>query len=136
MADERVSNIREIENLIRARCPLIYVVSHEEVRVEAELVNIAQKLDMKLAAWSATDGFVALFGTFKGGGEDLVEPIDALDFIKVHEGRALFILRDFHVFLSDPYVVRKLRDLVRVLKNRLCHAIVLSPVMKIPSELE
>ena len=41
----------------------------------------------------------------------------ALDHIAGTEGRALFVLRDFHPFLNDPTVVRKLRDLAHELRK-------------------
>ena len=60
----------------------------------------------------------------------------ALDHIEKVEGRALFILRDFHAFVDNPQVVRKLRDLGHALKKTQKSVLLLSPVMKLPPELE
>ncbi len=125
---------REVLDLIRARYSLLYVVSSEEQRVEESLLKLARRRDMKLGAWSITRGFVQKFGTLKGG--DVKDPIKALDYINSAEGRGLFVLRDYHAFLNDPTVVRKLRDLAQDLRKAQKHVFILSAVTKIPPELE
>ena len=89
---------------------------------------------MKLGSWSITRGFVQKFGTLKGG--DAKDPIKALDYIAAAEGRCLFVLRDFHAFVNDPTVVRKLRDLAHDLRKTQKNVFILSAVTKIPPELE
>lgn len=132
----QITSGRESEDLIKARYPILYVVSSEEQRVEEALTEMALRREMKLAAWSITKGFVKLAGTLKGG--DAKDPIKALDFIAASEGKGVFVLRDFHAFVGDPTVVRKLRDLAHDLKKKpdTTAVIILSPVMKIPPELE
>ena len=125
---------REILDLIRARYSLLYIVSSEELRVEESLLKLARRRDMKLGCWSITRGFQQKFGTLKGG--DVKDPIKALDYIAAQEGRGLFVLRDYHAFLNDPTVVRKLRDLAQDLKSTQKHVFLLSAVTKIPPELE
>jgi SpoVK/Ycf46/Vps4 family AAA+-type ATPase len=133
---ESIPSGREAEDLIKARYPVLYVISSEEQRVEDGLKEIALRREMKCAAWSITKGYVKLAGTLKGG--DVKDPIKALDYIAGSEGKGIFILRDFHAFVGDPTVVRKLRDLAHDLKvkNDTNVVVVLSPVMKIPPELE
>ena len=134
MSFERISSAREVEDLDKARYPLLYVVSSEEQRVERALKDMALRREYKLAAWSITKGFEAIAGEHRGG--DVKDPLKALDHIMGVEGRALFVLRDFHAFLDNPQVVRKLRDLGHALKKTRKNVIMLSPVMKIPPELE
>jgi SpoVK/Ycf46/Vps4 family AAA+-type ATPase len=131
-----VGSAREVEDLIKARYPLIYIVSPEEARVERMLREFALKKERKLAAWSITRGFVTLAGELKGG--DVKDPIKALDHIAGVEGKAIFVLRDFHAFLDNPQVVRKLRDLAHDLprKDSQKSVLLLSPVLKIPPEAE
>ncbi|MFO0578793.1 MAG: AAA family ATPase [Polyangia bacterium] len=125
---------REVLDLIRARYSLIYLISSEEQRVEESLLRLARRRDMKLGVWSITRGMVQKFGTLKGG--DVKDPIKALDYIAAQEGRGLFVLRDFHAFVNDPTVVRKLRDLAHDLRKTQKNIFILSPVTKIPPELE
>ena len=126
----------EVEDLIKARYPILYIISSEEERVELALRDLALKRELKLAAWSITKGFVKLAGTLKGG--DAKDPNKALDFIAGSEGKGIWILRDFHAFVGDPKIVRQLRDLAHDLKNKADRntVILLSAVTKIPPELE
>lgn len=132
---ERIGSGREVEDLIKARYPVIYIVSSEEQRVEKALREFALKKERKLAAWSITRGFVTLAGDHRGG--DVKDPLKALDHIAGVEGKALFVLRDFHAFVENPQVVRKLRDLAHDLPRKSQkNVILLSPVLKVPPELE
>ena len=124
----------EFLDLFTARYPLIYVVSSEEARVEEEMRRIALAREIKLVSWSITRGFVQLAGTHKVG--DVKDPIKALDHIAAAEGAGLYVLRDFHAFVGDPKVVRQLRDLAADLRKTRKNVILLSPVMKIPPEVE
>ncbi len=130
----RVSSAQEVEDLIKARYPLVYLVSSEEARVEKSLREMALRREMKLAAWSITRGFVPLAGEHRGG--DVKDPLKALDHIAGVEGKCVFVLRDFHAFVDNPQVVRKLRDLAHDLKAKPKSVLLLSPVLKIPPELE
>jgi ATP-dependent 26S proteasome regulatory subunit len=49
---------------------------------------------------------------------------------------ALVVLKDFHPYLSDPAVVRSLRELAHALKSTYTTVILLSPTLTIPPELE
>ena len=51
---QHVGSALEVEDLIKARYPLIYIVSSEEERVERRLREFALKKERKLAAWSIT----------------------------------------------------------------------------------
>ena len=108
-----IASAEEIEVLIRAKYPLIYVVSPEELRVEHALKDVGLRRGRKFVTWSITEGFKS------SGGEnftDSKDPLRALEEILKFEGKALFVLRDFHPFLKDPTIVRRLRDLGRELK--------------------
>jgi ATP-dependent 26S proteasome regulatory subunit len=64
------------------------------------------------------------------------DPLKALDHIAGAEGKGLFVLRDFHPFLDNAQVIRKLRDLAHDLKKSQKSILFLSPVLKVPPELE
>jgi SpoVK/Ycf46/Vps4 family AAA+-type ATPase len=123
----------EIEHLIRARYPLIYVVSWEEARVEDALQAVALRRGKKLIVWSVTEGMVGVKG---GAPAELRDPLKALEWIMESKEDALFVMRDFHPFLTDPTVVRRLRDLGRHLKKTYKNIVVVAPLLKVPPELE
>lgn len=130
----RVSSRSEIEDLIKARYALMYVVSHEETRVEESLRKLCVEREMRLESWSVTEGFrVVCNGS---GTRDVKDPMKALEHVFRGEGRAVYVLRDFHPFLKEPSIVRRLRDLASALRRTKKSLILLSPVQKIPPELE
>jgi ATP-dependent 26S proteasome regulatory subunit len=123
----------ELETLIRARYPIIYVVSWEEKRVEDALRHIARERGKKLHVWTITQGF-----STSGGQRDTKtrDPLAALDHIINSPDQAIFLLKDLHAFISDVNVTRRLRDLTIALKNSFKNLVLLSPLLKLPAELE
>ena len=136
---EPSSSHTQIDHLIRAGYPLLYVVSSEEERVESAIREIGERDEgsrqpRQGIRWSITEGFVRLDGTPHS---DVRDPIAALEYAESFEGNAVFVLRDFHPYLKDPSVVRKLRDLAHSLYHpHRRHIVMLSPLLKLPSELE
>lgn len=128
------SSKSEVEDLIRARYSLIYVTSHEEARVEDSLRRLCVEREMRCEVWSLTEGMRVVAGG--SGARDVKDPLKALDHVARAEGRALFVLRDFHPFFKEPGVLRKLRDLATELRKTKKSVVLLSPVCKLPPELE
>lgn len=136
---------QEIDVLIRARYPMIYIVSPEEARVEDAIKTIVNG-KKQVVSWAATQPFGATdpSGRILGGAAAVTldghqGALDALDHIarRVQEDvRAIFILRDFDPYLDNPVVVRKLRDLAFALKRSYSTLIFLSPVLAIPTHIE
>lgn len=130
--------IEDIGIMIRARYPLIYIVSWEERRVEKVLHEIAKSRNKGIFSWSITQGIQNLeAGTAaKKLFENTQDPIAALNYIDRYQQGAIFILKDFHAFMGDARVVRRLRDLTLALKKSFKSLVILSPVPKVPEELE
>src|ERR1041384_366644 len=132
--EHKRSSKGEIEDLIRARYSLIWITSPEENRVEEALKRLCVEREMRLEVWAITEGFkTAANGQ---GTRDVKDPMKAIDHVLRAEGRALFVLRDFHPFLKEPAVVRRLRDAATDLRKTTKSLLVLSPVTKVPPELE
>jgi SpoVK/Ycf46/Vps4 family AAA+-type ATPase len=132
----------EIYLLINAHYPIIYLLSWEEERVLNELSKICHKGGEKLIIWSYSSGFVD--ENYKPVGEgSLVDPVDALNYVlKNEEDNIVYVFLDFHNFLKgssrvDPtIIIRKLRDIARILPNTNSCLIILSPILELPIELE
>jgi SpoVK/Ycf46/Vps4 family AAA+-type ATPase len=122
-----------IEILVRARYPLVYIVSFEEGRVEQQLQIITGSRKKELYVWSITNGLEQPDGSIIA---ELKDPIKILEYVLQVDANALFVLRDYHHYLSDPVVVRKLRDVAHALKLTHKNIIFLSPILKVPVELE
>lgn len=141
MENQKSACESQIDILIRARYPLIYVVSYEEQRVLKALHEMAQERSKELLFWSITCG-IHKPQDAPGSSQPLKvdeqtrDPIAALNHIERKPDPAIIVLKDFHPYLSDNTVVRKLRDLVDNLKETYETVVILSPVLSIPVELE
>lgn len=125
-----------IEFDIRAGQPIIYLVSPEEGRAELQLIELAKDMKRPFWTWSVTEGFRDPIGKREESAED---PIEALGFAREQEEGSLVVMKDLHPFFEGPAgarVRRMLRDLARDFKQQMKCLILLSPVKKIPEELE
>ena len=78
--------VQELDTLVRARYPLISLVSWEEQRLDTILDDLAKRHGKALLAWSVTKGLRRVGGVRGGGAEGSREPMEALAAI---EKRAL-----------------------------------------------
>jgi SpoVK/Ycf46/Vps4 family AAA+-type ATPase len=124
----------EIEILIRAKYPILYLVSWEERRVEECLNKVCGGLNRKLHTWSITQGLKPTLGS--GGKGSLPGELEVL--AQIHEAPeyTVFLLRDFHPYLRDNRVIRLLRDLALRLRGRAQTIILMGPTLTLPTELE
>ena len=80
----------EVETLIRARYPILYVISSEELRVQQLVVEIARKRQKKVFEWSCSTGIVPAGTSIqsqKNRNPATKEPLAALD--RQHAAAAL-----------------------------------------------
>lgn len=140
--DRVLEPIEELDILIRARYPIIYVVSFEEERVEQCLRKIAEKRNKQLFIWTVTQGIVksgAPPQRAKTGGETTADPLAALDAVINQVEPAVYLFKDFHHFTSDERcnltIIRRLRDVAYHLRDTYKTIVIVSPIMAISSEL-
>src|SRR5258707_9534542 len=131
----------ELETLIRARYPILYIISSEEMRVQTLVTEIAKKRQKKAFEWSYSTGIVPAGTSIQSQKHRNVatkDPLMALDQVIEQVEPAIFIFKDFHPFLTrnNFAIVRKLKEIALHLKNSFKTIILISPVMEIPTELE
>lgn len=131
----------ELETLIRARYPILYIISSEEVRVQNLVMEIGKQRQKKVFEWSYSSGIVPAGTSIqsqKHRNAATKDPLAALDQVIEQVEPALFIFKDFHPFLTKNNfaVVRKLKDIALHLKNSFKTILLVSPLMEIPAELE
>jgi len=124
---------RELDILIRARYPLIFVSTYEETRLERVVRKMAEERNKTFFIWTTTLG---LHKDGEAGHEPTRDPLAALSSVERQTVPALFLFKDFHPYLTDPAVVRKLRDLVENLKSTYETIVFCSPILTVPPELE
>src|SRR5712675_808574 len=131
----------EIEILIRARYPILYIITSEEMRVQNLMVEIAAKRQKKVFEWTYSNGIVPAGTSIqsqKNRNASTKDPLAALDQVIEQVEPAIFLFKDFHPFLtkSNYAIIRKLKEIALHLKNSFKTIVLISPVMEIPTELE
>lgn len=130
----------EIETLIRAGYPVIYIVSSEESRVQRSIEDIAARQKKKVFEWSCTTGLASADSAHvvKSRPASTRDPIAALDQVLMFADPAIFIFKDFHPFLSrgSYAVIRKLKEIALHLKHSPKTVVLIASALEVPPELE
>jgi hypothetical protein len=126
----------ELSLLVRSRYPLIYIPTGEEERAEGAIAQCARELggDRTVYTWDYVDGYQ---GNPNDNGFGRRNPLQALELIEKvpASAAAIFVLRDYHRFLDDISISRKLRNLLKLLKAQPKNIIILSAQLSVPDEL-
>lgn len=122
--------------LLKARYPIIYILTIEEDRLEYTVRNIILNQSYsKIYIWDFIDGYKMNPVKREFGARN---PLEALEFInKVNSNTpSIFILKDFKRFLKDLTISRKLRNLLQILKIQQKTIIIVDSEIKIPNDLK
>ncbi|MGB5528068.1 MAG: AAA family ATPase [Gemmatimonadota bacterium] len=106
--DQGSDSARDLEILIRSRYPVVAVDTLEEDRLLELLGRVARRLDVPLYTWSRTQGLVR-----EGRDQatyDTADPFKMLSHLEAAAAPGVVLLADFHPYLEDPLLVRKLRE--------------------------
>lgn len=122
---------QEIVLYIKSRYPIIYLVTAEENRAETLVKQAAKHTHKPLYLWTQTDGF---YNTDKFG--RMATPLETLNTILNYTEPAIFCIKDFHPFMEDPEIIRRLRDIVANLKKSFKTLFMISPTLVLPPGLE
>jgi len=130
--------LTDIDELIRARYPILYLITWEENRAKQILVHIAKEHEKDIFEWSVTDGLRHLGKLFtkEPYKEQSRDPLVALNHVLQSGAPALYVFKDFHLYLKKPEMIRQMRDVANALRKTKKTLILLSPVLDIPTELE
>lgn len=122
----------ELDLMLRARYPVIYVLTLEEQRAETAIASVTKQLGRQFYTWDFVEGYQ---GNPNDQGFGKRNPLQALEFVeKINQG-ALVLLRDFDRFLDDIAVARKLKNLVTRLQSSPQNLVILSHQLQIPNGL-
>ncbi len=137
----------DVAALLRARNPLLWIVTREEARVEGYLLEAAAAAGYVAKTWDVAQGVATMDGRTVNGG--VRDPGDALSLIATaadmrvaQPERGVWIMRDLPVWLQGPpgaTPCRQLRNLARMLpgaeRKRAQAVVILSPSGEVPAEL-
>ena len=125
--------LQKLQELVAARFPLIYLLSHEEDRVERGLERLCRENNLQLYRWRGTTGIGLI-------NQPVIETTKAPDLAlnavrDIHEP-ALFLFEDLHPQMQSPAVWRAMRDQIVDLGKRGQAIVMVGSRLDIPHELE
>jgi len=125
----------ELSLLIRAKYPIIYIVTAEEERVDRVIAEVA-----KACIPARSLFFYDLVRGFEHDGQAKNNFLQALQKIEQDAGQAaIYVFRDLHRRLAsrpDEQITRQLRNLFRDLRATRKTLVLISPILEIPVELD
>ncbi|MUL37447.1 AAA family ATPase [Gloeocapsopsis dulcis] len=127
----------ELNVLIQAQYPLIYLVTSEEERAEQAISMIAQmRPQRRIFVWTVTHGIVEYGQPRNITQHNTVSPEAAIEWVIRQKEASIFIFKDLHPFIDSPATTRWLRDAIASFKGTQKTIILMSPLQQIPIELE
>ncbi|MDB6027523.1 MAG: family ATPase [Verrucomicrobiales bacterium] len=130
----------KLSNYVRAGYSGLYIVSHEELRVEKELKAVTDATKFSLWAWSVTSGIQKIDDTVKEIQTiaDSQDPFAMLTAFEGLEEKSVLLLRDFHMWFAEPnpIIFRKLKDSLMLAKAHNRVIVIIGCLLKLPPELE
>jgi SpoVK/Ycf46/Vps4 family AAA+-type ATPase len=127
----------ELNILIQAQYPLIYLVTSEEERAEQSVAAIAQaKPQQRLFLWTMTHGIVEYGQPRSITQHNTVSPEAAIEWVVRQKESGIYVFKDLHPFIDSPGVKRWLRDAIASFKGTQKTIVLMSPVQEVPIELE
>ncbi len=125
--------IKEFKLLLKARYPFLYIPTSEEERIEYTIKSAIKDLSSGrgVYTWDFIDGYT---GNPNDNGFGARNPLQALELVEklTSETPAIFLLKDFHLFLNDISVARKLKNVIRLIKNQSKTIVIVAPEILIP----
>ena len=136
--------MQEFANLVNAGFPYIYIPSYEEERITIAIKNTLAnneliKTERQLYTWTQTDGLY----NDESRVRDTSNPLNAIESVAKSNEEAIYIFKDFHIYFGgdrnsrpDYAVIRKLRDIIPVLKSSRKTIVFVSSKLVIPCDME
>ena len=121
----------DLRSRIEAGYPLLFLQTWEEERWEHELADVALEIERGLVTWTITGGLQP------PPIEEAVEPSawQLLMQLGEYPPGHVFLVKDFHAWINEPVIVRRLRDVLNELIAQRKTLVFLGPVAEIPFDL-
>ena len=128
----------ELNILVQAQYPLIYLVTPEEERAEQAIEKIAKANTeyKRVFVWTVTRGMVEYGQSRQSTQHNTVSPEAAIEWTTRQKDSGIYIFKDLHPFIDGPVITRWLRDAIASFKGSDKVIILMSPVQAVPIELE
>jgi len=131
---------RELEMLLTSRLALIIIESREEARVLTLVRDASLKVrhgrGWGVFQWTVTEGLQRMDFDMGGPQRMLADPVQLLKHLKATPMAGIYVLMDFHPYLSDPVNVRLLKDIAQGYGQVERTLVLMSYEVTLPQELE
>lgn len=124
--------LTDLKERILSGYPLLFFQSWEEDRWEQKLADLALELERGIVIWTASQGWQPPATT---DANLAAVPSALANDILTYPADHLFLVKDFHPFLSDSLTVRRIRDALPQLIAERKTVVFLSPLTSVPAEL-
>tara|TARA_B100000900_G_C20597464_1_gene724016 strand:- start:2059 stop:3525 length:1467 start_codon:yes stop_codon:yes gene_type:complete len=127
---------QNLDLLIKARTPLIWIKSKEEERLKRFLENTCQRLNKKrFISWDCVNG---IQGSLNEEKKFINNPIGVLNWIRDQDSSlsTILLVKDFHKFYEDPTISRTIKELSFSLKETAHNIIFSSHIYPSSDELD
>ena len=139
-----MNSLSQINDMLKAYYPVIYVTSFEYTKTIQQLRSIIRdtSLNYNVYQWSLVNGLISYPITDSSKItkiENKEDPNEVLHFIEsctINDNLEVYILEDFHEYIEEREVKVRLRKLAEKLRYFHKHIIIISPLLKLPIELE
>lgn len=129
----------ELKALLGSRVPLVIVETRDEPHAIALITSVALELHTKahmpVFQWTVTEGLKRVDVNL-GVQRHNAEPTDVLGSIRAMDKPGIYVLLDFHPYLSDPKHVRILKDICLDYARCARTLVLISHAIELPRELE
>nr|YP_009244326.1 hypothetical protein Gvag_117 [Gelidium vagum]AMK96568.1 hypothetical protein Gvag_117 [Gelidium vagum] len=127
----------KIKLLLASQEVCLYVVTEEEDRFIKTIQNILKNHERSISIyfWDFIEGY---HNNPNYTSQESRNPLGALEFIEKQKNKQIkfFILKDYHVFLNDISIIRKVKNLIQCLRESNSYIIILAPEIQIPRLLK
>lgn len=138
--------LKTLATNVDAGAPIIQIISHETLRIQAACQKVAKELSRSFYIWNRSKGLQPFStGGMENENEGYEAPTEVLDWIEEHalsqRGGVLILLEDFHPDLTEcqPHIINRLRNFaIAVAKRQIneCCIVLSQPLPLLPVELE
>lgn len=130
-------DLRDLEIMIHSKVPLIVIETFEEPRAVELITRAGVKENKPVFVWSITEGLMRIDLDHAVAERLTNEPDATLTHIKATGRSGIYVLCDFHPFLSDnPKNVRLLKEIAMRYEQLQHTVILLSHSLTIPPEIK
>jgi len=125
----------DIGLLLRSHSPILVLETHEETRAVELMKEISLGMGSAIFKWSVATGLQRI-DLVMDSQVHLKEPDKVLGHIRSSGFEAVYMLLDFHPYLTDPIIVRQLKEVALTMRKGRSRLVLISHDVSIPPEIK